>query len=73
MEDRANLGQAHADTLAGEHDPAPRKVLGREEPMPRARPVRDDDALVLPVPQHVRSHADLGGRLPDPHAPIMTP
>lgn len=72
-QNQPDLGKAHAHTLTGQHGPASAQLLVRIVPVPARGPVRHDDALVLPVPEHMRGHSQLCGRIPDLHQSMMTP
>lgn len=73
MQDRSDLGKTHAHALTRQHDPAPAQMLSRILPVLARGPARHDDAFVLPMPEHMRSRSQLGGRIPDPHETMMTP
>ena len=73
VQDRPDLGEAHAHALTRQHDPTPAQMLIRILTVPSRSPVRHDDAFVLPVPEHMRSRSQLRCCIPDLHDSMMTP
>lgn len=66
-----DLRETHANSLAGQNDPATAHVFVRIVSMPRTCPVGHNDAFVLPMSQHVRGHPEFVRRLTYLHPPIM--
>lgn len=67
-EHRPDLGQAHADALAGPHDVRATEVLLRVLPVPGRGPIRNDDPGGVPVPEHVGGDPGPSRGLADLHA-----
>src|SRR6476620_2558045 len=67
VEHLSDLGEPQSHLLAGLNDVQAAEVFLCVLAMPRSRAVRDDDALVVPVAQHVRRDPELGRRLRDFH------
>ena len=67
VEHLADLGETQSHALAGLNDEQATEVFLGIFAVPRSRAVRDDDALVVPVAEHVRRDTELGRRLRDLH------
>lgn len=66
-----DLRQAHAGALACLQDPQAVEMLLAVVAMAGRRAVRDDDAFVVPVPQHMGRHAKTVSGFPDLHETII--
>lgn len=71
VEHLTNLGEAHADSLAGLQDAQPVEVVLGVLAVSRRRAIGDDDALGVPVPQHMHVHPDPSRGLADLHGVMI--
>lgn len=67
VQNATDLGQAQPRCLTGPHDAAAHEMLLVVLAVPRRGSSWHDDTFVLPMPQDVRRHVELGGRFADPH------
>lgn len=71
VQDLPDLRQAHADVLAGPQYPQALDMFLAVVALTCQSAVGDDDALVVPVPQHVYGHSEAVRNLSDLHEAIF--
>ncbi len=66
MEDKAYLGKAHSNALAGPYDAETPDMFLGIDPLARCGSVWNDHTHIVPVPQDMDVDADSSGSFPDP-------